>query len=76
MAAAAMLSSGYQAFFYILDVLSFKVATFLPNLVEIGQNMVERYQFFEIQDGGSRHFEKYFFGRTVILRFEFAFLKF
>ena len=37
MAAAAMLNSGYQAFFYIIDVLLFKVATFLPSLVEIGK---------------------------------------
>ena len=37
MAAAAILNSSNQAFFDIIDVLLFKVATFLPNLVEIGQ---------------------------------------
>ena len=76
MASAAMLNSGYKAFPDINIVLFFKVATFLPNLVEIGKKIVERHRFFEIQDGGGRHFEKYFFGRTAILRYEFAVLKF
>ena len=58
MAAAAILNSSYQAFFIIIDVLLFKVATFLPNLVEIGQNIRERHQYSKIQDGGGRHFEK------------------
>ena len=55
MGAAAILSSGYQAFFYIIDVLLFEGATFIHNLVRIGQEMRERHQFFEIQDGGNRH---------------------
>ena len=34
-----------------------EVATFLPNLVQIGQKLRERHQFFKLQDGGSRHVE-------------------
>ena len=55
MAAAAMLNSGYQAFFNSINTLSSKGATFPPNLVVIGQKLIERHQFFKIQDGGSRH---------------------
>ena len=55
MAAAAMLNSGYRAFFDIIYVLLLGVATFLPNLVRIGQEMSERHQFLEIQDGGNCH---------------------
>ena len=40
-----------------MDVLFIEVATFLPNLVEIGQNLRERIQFFKIQDGGCRQLE-------------------
>ena len=57
MAAAAMLNSGYRAFFDIIYVLLLGVATFLPNLVRIGQEIRERHQLLEIQDGGSRHVE-------------------
>ena len=57
MAAAAIVTSGYQTFFAFIDVLFFKVATFLPNLMKIGQEMRERHQFIKIQDGGSRHVE-------------------
>ena len=55
MAAATMLNSGYQTFIAIIDVLFFNVATFLPNLVKIGQKLKERHQFIKIQDGGNRH---------------------
>ena len=54
MAAAAMLNSGYRAFFVIIYVLLLGVATFLPNLVKIGLEMSEQHQFHEIQDGGNR----------------------
>ena len=57
MVAAAIVISSYQAFYDIIDVLLVKVATFRPNLVEFGQKIVEQHQFFEIQDGGSRHVE-------------------
>ena len=52
MAAAAMFDFGYQAFCDVIDVLLFKVATLglLPNWVKIGRKMIERLQFFEIQD--------------------------
>ena len=57
MVAAAMLNSGYPAFFYIISVLLFKVVTLIPNLVKFGQIMRERHHIFEIQCGGSRHLE-------------------
>ena len=50
-----MLTSGYHAFFDVIDMLLFEGATFLPNLVRIGPKMSERHQFFGIQDGGNRH---------------------
>ena len=53
MAAATMFDSGYQAFCDVIDVLLIKVATLLLNWVQIGRKMIERHQFFEIQDGGS-----------------------
>ena len=62
MAAAAMLTSVYEAFFDIMDVLFFKIASFPPTLVEIGQKLREWHQFFEIQHGGGRNFEKNFCG--------------
>jgi len=40
-------------------------------LVKIGQILKKWQQFFEIQDGGSRHLEKYTSGRTAITRNEF-----
>ena len=52
-----MLNSGYQAFIAIMDVLFIEVATILPNLVKIGQNLRERHQLFKLQDGGSRYLE-------------------
>ena len=55
MAAAAMLDFSYQAFFDIPYVLLFEGATFSPPLVKIGQEIRERHQFPEIQDGGNRH---------------------
>ena len=57
MATAVMLDSGYGAFFDIIYMLLFGVATFQPNLVKIGHEMREWHQLFEIQDGGSRHVE-------------------
>ena len=54
MAAAGLLSFGYQAFIAIIDVLCFKGPTFLPNLVRIGKKLRERDQFFKLRDGGSR----------------------
>ena len=71
MAAATMLTSGYQTFFHIIDVLLFKVATVPQNLVKIGKKLRERYQFFHIQDGYERHFKEYTYGSTAILRIEF-----
>ena len=50
MAAAGLLKSGYQASIAIIDVLLIEVATFLPNLVRIGQKLRERHQFFKLQD--------------------------
>ena len=47
--AAAMLNSGWQALCDVMDVLFIEVATFLPNLVKIGQKLSERHQFFKIQ---------------------------
>ena len=55
MAVAAMLDSGYRAFFDVIDVLLLGVATFQPNLLEIVHEMREWHQFFEVQDGDSRH---------------------
>ena len=55
MAAVDMLDSGYQTFVDFIDMLIFLVATFPPIFVKIGHEMRERHQFFEIQDGGSRH---------------------
>jgi len=46
MAAAAMLDSGNRAFFDVLDEFLFKVATFLPNLMNIGQKMMEQHYSF------------------------------
>ena len=66
-----MLDSGGRAFFDIIDVFLLGVATFLSNLVKIGQKFRERYQFFRIQDGCVRHFEEYTAGCTTILRVEF-----
>ena len=40
-----MLDCGYQAFFDIIDMLLFEVATFLPNFVEIDTKISERHQF-------------------------------
>jgi len=37
MAAVTILDSGYLLVFDIIDVLSFKVATFLPNLLKCGK---------------------------------------
>ena len=48
-------------------MLLFEVAIFLPNLVKIGLKMREWHQFFEIQDGGSRHV-----GFRVIGRFSIS----
>ena len=67
-----MLTSGYQAFFDIIDVLLYEVATFLLNLVKIDAKMSERHQFFEIQDGGNRHVEfllpgDYHYHRCVVI---------
>jgi len=45
MAAVAMLDAGRLTVFDMIDLLSFKVATFLPNLVKLGQ-MKEQHQFF------------------------------
>ena len=47
--------SGHQACFYIIGVLLVKITTFLPNLVEVGRKLTEQNQFFDVQDGGSRH---------------------
>ena len=76
MAAAAMFKSDYKAFRDVVDVLFIKVATFSSSLVKIGHWLREQHQFPEIQDGGGRHFEKYFSGWNAILRFAFAVLKF
>jgi len=46
MAAATMLDSGNQALFDTLDEFLFKVATFLPNLMNFGRKMMEQHQFF------------------------------
>jgi len=48
MAAAAMLDSGYQAFFYSTHVLLFKVAISLPKVVKIDIKLREGHQFFLI----------------------------
>jgi len=45
MTTAAMLDSGHQAFFDSIHLLSFKVSSFLPNLVKIGLKLWEQYQF-------------------------------
>ena len=57
MVAAAMLNSGYQAFIAIIEVMFLNVATFLLNLVKIGQKFRERHQCIKIQDGDDRHVE-------------------
>jgi len=46
MAAAAMLDSGNQAFFDARDEFILNVATFLSNLMKLGQKMKEQHQFF------------------------------
>jgi len=46
MAAVAMFDSDHQAFFDSTLVLLFKVATFLPNLMNIGQKMMEQHYSF------------------------------
>ena len=48
-----MFNSGYKAFCDVVDVLPIQVAIILLNWVEIDRKMIERQQFFEIQDGGS-----------------------
>ena len=55
MAAAAMLDFGYRAFFDIIKVLLFEVATIPQNFLKIGHKLRELPQFLAIQDGGSRH---------------------
>ena len=40
-----------------MDVLFIEGATFLPNLVKIGQELRERHQLSKTQDGSSRHLE-------------------
>ena len=54
MAATSMLDSHYQAFFDIIDMLFFEIATFLPNLVKIGAKISDWHQFLEMRDGGNR----------------------
>ena len=49
------LSLATRCFIDVIVMLLFEVATFLPNLVKIDPKMRERHQFFEMQDGGSRH---------------------
>ena len=51
------LSPGSYQYSILQNVLLFIVATFLPNLVKIGEKLRERYHFFAIQDGCGRHFE-------------------
>jgi len=48
-----------------------EVPMFSQILVTIGQILKKWQQYFEIQDGGSRHLEKYTSGRTIITRNEF-----
>jgi len=42
-----MFDCSYKVFSDSIDVLSFKVATFIPNLVKICQKMTEQHHFFE-----------------------------
>ena len=66
-----MLDSCFQANINKIDVLLFKVATFLPALVEISEKLRERNHIFDSQDGCWRHFEDLASCGTAILRTEF-----
>ena len=75
MAAAALLTSGYQSFFADTDMYLFRVATLITNLVKIGQIIIQRHHIFEIQYGGSHHLEfrlQVFFNIIVELFFKVA----
>jgi len=43
----------------VIDIFQIKVPLFPLLLVTIGRILTKSQQFFEIQDGGSRHLEKY-----------------
>ena len=55
MAAAAILEAGECKISNMTVALYIKFATFPPNLVRIGEVIKKWQQFFENQDGGSRH---------------------
>jgi len=50
MLAVAMLDASRLTVFDIVDLLSFKVATFLPSLVKLGQEIKEQHQFFSASE--------------------------
>jgi len=57
--------------FDVTDMFQIEVLMFPLILVTIGQIVKKWQQCFEIQDGGSRHLEKYTSGWTIITRTEF-----